>query len=113
MFIFCHLVKECGFMDLWYNDPTYTWSNKQFYANPTFERLDRCLENAEWCAAFPSIAVFHLPMMKSDHSSILAILETSQTRKKPFRFENCQVPGNRFAKMEEKETKPEFSVTSS
>ena len=51
--------------------------------------MDRCLGNAEWCAAFPTMVVHHLPMMRSDHAPILAILQTTHTySKKPFRFEN-------------------------
>lgn len=86
---FCHLVKDCGFMDLGYNGPAYNWSNKHFNANPTFERLDRCLGNVEWCAVFPSTAVFRLPMIKSDHAPILAMpLASTNKPKKLFRFEN-------------------------
>jgi hypothetical protein len=36
IFSFCHLVKQCGFFDLGFCGSTYTWSNKQFNANPTF-----------------------------------------------------------------------------
>ncbi|GJN38401.1 hypothetical protein PR202_gb27437 [Eleusine coracana subsp. coracana] len=72
-----------------YSGLAYTWTNKRFTTNPTFQRLDRCLANAEWCAKFPRTAVFHLPMIYSDHAPILAILDShSQKAKKPFRFEN-------------------------
>jgi hypothetical protein len=40
---FCCLVKDCGLFDLGYNGPAYTWTNKRFSSNPTYERLDRCL----------------------------------------------------------------------
>jgi hypothetical protein len=63
--------------------------NKRFNSNPTFERLDRFLANAEWCATFPNTAVYHLPMMRSDHAPILAILTSNKAkRKRPFHFEN-------------------------
>ena len=86
---FCYLVKQCGLFDLGYNGPAYTWSNKRFTTNPTYERLDRCLANAEWCTIFPRTTIYHLPILYSDHAPILAILESKPTPKpKPFRFEN-------------------------
>jgi hypothetical protein len=87
--VFCSLVSQCGLFDLGYDGPTYTWSNKRFTSTPTYERLDRCLANAEWCRAFHTTTVLHLPMMYSDHAPIL-LLPTSQRQrpKKPFRFEN-------------------------
>ncbi|GJN28794.1 hypothetical protein PR202_gb16959 [Eleusine coracana subsp. coracana] len=62
------LVKSCGFFDSGYNGPVYTWTNKRFATNPTFQRLDRCLANAAWCTTFPRTAVFHMPMLYSDHA---------------------------------------------
>ena len=75
---FCCLVKDCGFFDLGFKGPAYTWTNKRFDSFPTYERLDRFLCNAEWCANFPRTNVFHLPMLKSDHSPILAILSSNR-----------------------------------
>jgi hypothetical protein len=86
---FCCLVKDSGFIDLGYNGPAYTWTNKRFDANPTYEHLDRFLANAEWFSNFPNTVVYHLPMLKSDHAPILAVLNSSRRRTvKPFRFEN-------------------------
>jgi hypothetical protein len=50
-------VKQCGLFDLGYSGPAYTWTNKRFASNPIFERLDRCLANAEWCTLFPNTNV--------------------------------------------------------
>ena len=86
---FCCLIKDYGLFDLGYNGPAYTWTNKRFNTNPTYERLDRCLGNADWCSAFPTTTVYHLPMMKSDHAPILAVLNSTRTKtNKPFKFEN-------------------------
>jgi hypothetical protein len=86
---FCSYVKQCGFIDLGYNGPAYTWTNKRFSSVPTYERLDRCLGNAEWCKVFPATTIYHLPMMYSDHAPILAVLNSTRPRtNKPFRFEN-------------------------
>lgn len=45
--------------------------------------------NANWCANFPNTMIYHLPMMKSDHAPILAILDSNRPRpRKSFKFEN-------------------------
>jgi hypothetical protein len=52
---------------------------------PTYERLDQCLANAEWCRVFPTTTVFHLPMMYSDHAPILLLPSSQRQRpKNPF-----------------------------
>jgi endonuclease/exonuclease/phosphatase family metal-dependent hydrolase len=86
---FCNHVKQCGFIDLGYSGPDYTWTNRRHNTTPTFERLDRCLANAEWCTAYPNTTVYHLPMLCSDHAPILTLLNSSRRcTNKPFRFEN-------------------------
>lgn len=95
---FCDYVKQCGFIDLGYSGPAYTWTNKRRHTMPTFERLDRSLANAEWCAAYPQSVVLHLPMIHSDHSPILTILHSSHRKtNKPFRFENWWIMEQEFA----------------
>jgi hypothetical protein len=86
---FCAYVNNCGLIDLGFSGPAYTWSNKRFSSMPTYERLDRCLANAEWCRVFPTSLVLHLPMMYNDHAPILLLSVSNRQRpKKPFRFEN-------------------------
>ncbi|KAJ1296855.1 hypothetical protein BS78_01G334300 [Paspalum vaginatum] len=86
---FCSLVKQCGLIDLGYSGPAYTWTNKHFTTNTTFERLDRCLANANWCQIYPHSVVYHLPMLYNDHAPILTIMESSNPKpKRRFRFEN-------------------------
>jgi hypothetical protein len=86
---FCSYVKQCGLFDLGFNGPAYTWSNKRLSSMPTYQRLDRCLANAEWCKMFPTSTVLHLPMMYNDHAPILLLSTSNRQRpKKPFRFEN-------------------------
>jgi hypothetical protein len=86
---FCCLVKDCGFFDLGFKGPAYTWTNKRFDSFPTYERLDRFLCNAEWCVNFPGTNIFHLPMLKSDHSPILAMVSSNRGMiSRTFKFEN-------------------------
>jgi hypothetical protein len=82
-------VKQCGLFDLGFSGPAYTWTNKRFSSTPIFERLDRCLANAEWCAIFPSTNVFNLPIILSDHAPILISTESKFHKPKlQFKFEN-------------------------
>lgn len=84
LYVFLSFVvwSTTGLFYLGYNGPAYTWTNKRFNTNPTYERLDRFLANAEWCATYPATLVYHLPMMKSDHAPILALLEYSRPKSK-------------------------------
>uniref|UniRef100_A0ACD5U719 Uncharacterized protein n=1 Tax=Avena sativa TaxID=4498 RepID=A0ACD5U719_AVESA len=88
---FRSLVKQCGFFDLGFSGPAYTWTNKRFSSKPTFERLDRCLANAEWCDAYPVSNVYNMPLIHSfsDHAAILLSTDGHVRRiKKQFKFEN-------------------------
>ena len=40
MSTFCSLIKNCGFFDIGYSGPAYTWRNRQHTANPIYRRLD-------------------------------------------------------------------------
>jgi hypothetical protein len=82
-------VKQCGLFDLGFSGPAYTWTNKRFSSTPVFERLDRCLANAEWCDMFPNTNVFNLPIILGDHAPILVSTQSQYRRPKlKFKFEN-------------------------
>jgi hypothetical protein len=84
-------VKQCGLFDLGFSGPAYTWTNMRFSSTPIFERLDRCLANAEWCGLYPNTNVFNLPIIHSlsDHAPILISTESQFRRPKlHFKFEN-------------------------
>lgn len=85
------LVKNCGLFDLGFSGPAYTWTNKRFSSNPIYERLDRCLVNAEWCDAYPISNVYNMPLIHSlsDHAPILLSTDGPVRRiKRSFKFEN-------------------------
>jgi len=87
--LFCDYVKQCGFIDLGYSGPAYTWTNKRFSTSPTFQRLDRSLANVEWCTAYPRTTMYHLPMLCGDHAPILTMLDPNRPGTNVvFRFEN-------------------------
>ncbi|GJN05486.1 hypothetical protein PR202_ga23115 [Eleusine coracana subsp. coracana] len=86
---FRNIIYNCGLIGLGYNGLAYTWTNRRFSSNPTFQRLDRCLANATWCNNFPNTNVYHLPIIYGDHAPILAIpLSNYVKRKRNFKFEN-------------------------
>lgn len=88
---FRSLVRQCGLFDLGFSGPAYTWSNKRFSSKPTFERLDRCLVNAEWCDVYPISNVYNMPLIHSlsDHAAILLSTDGPVRKiKKHFKFEN-------------------------
>jgi endonuclease/exonuclease/phosphatase family metal-dependent hydrolase len=71
MYAFRSFVKSCGLFDLGFSGPAYTSTHKRFSSKPTFERLDHCLVNAEWCNAFPISNVYNMPLIHSlsDHAA--------------------------------------------
>lgn len=87
------------FFDLGYSGPAYTWTNKRFSSKPIFERLDRCLVNAEWCALFPISNVYNMPLIHrlSDHTAILLSTDGPARRvKRSFKFENWWIKEQDF-----------------
>jgi hypothetical protein len=99
MYAFRALVKNCGFFDLGYSGPAYTWTNRRFASKPVFERLDRCLVNAEWCDAFPISNVYNMPIIHtlSDHAAILLSTDGPvQKIKRSFKFENWWIKESDF-----------------
>ena len=99
MSAFQSLVKSCGLFDLGYSGPAYTWTNKRFSSKPVYERLDRCLVNANWCAQFPISNVYNLPLMHtiSDHAPILLSTDGTVVRtKRSFKFENWWIKEKDF-----------------
>jgi hypothetical protein len=86
---FHSLVKQCGFFDLGFSGPAYTWTNRRYSSNPTYEHLDRGLVNPEWCVVYANTNMFNIPIILSDHAPIL--ISTNGTYRKPqkqFKIEN-------------------------
>jgi hypothetical protein len=84
-------IKQCGLFDLEFSGPAYTWTNMRFSSEPIFQRLDRCIANAEWYDVYPNTNVFNLPIIHSlsDHAPILITTESQFRRPKlHFKFEN-------------------------
>jgi endonuclease/exonuclease/phosphatase family metal-dependent hydrolase len=70
---FRNIIKNCGLFDLGFSGPVYTWTNKRFASKPTYECLDRCLVNSDWCDMSHVSNVYNMPIFQniSDHAAIL------------------------------------------
>lgn len=90
---FRQAVDDCGFKDLGFSGPKYTW-----WRNSPEEirvRLNRALATTEWCQRFPGTKVLHLNPTKSDHLPIKITMSKSilsnAKRRKLFCFEEMWV----------------------
>ena len=88
---FRRVVDDCGFLDLGFVGPAYTWWNKQTGTARVLEHLDRCLATADWLIKFPNNRVNHLHAVFSDHRPMWVEFQSSdraqRARKKQFKFE--------------------------
>jgi hypothetical protein len=89
---FCRVVDECGFLNLGFVGPLFTWWNNQNGPARVLERLDRCLATADCLLQFPNNRVSHLHVVFSDHRPLWVDLHPCKRalrpRKKQFRFED-------------------------
>ena len=89
MQLFREVLDECGFMDLGYVGPKFTWARHFDNGNSIWERLDRGLATNDWFLKFPGTRVHHLRCDSSDHVPIHIMFSglDHPRRKKLFRFE--------------------------
>ena len=84
---FRDVLDECGFMDLGFMGPMFTW-HKHFETYTVCERLDRVVATNNWFCMFPDTKVYHLDAMASDHKALLIWLGGMEcNQQKSFRFE--------------------------
>ncbi|XP_061993315.1 uncharacterized protein LOC133711169 [Rosa rugosa] len=89
MALFRNFLNHIGLCDLHFQGPCYTWFRFQYNQLVMKERLDRCLGNAEWCAALPQSQVFNLLIVGFDHRPLLFDSHPNETHTpKIFRFEH-------------------------
>lgn len=83
-------VNSCGFQDLGFFGPEFTWCNLQEGNNRVYLILDRAFANPEWLNMFEDIKVHHLVESTSDHC-ILRIIDSCSSLpscKRRFHFES-------------------------
>jgi hypothetical protein len=87
MQMFRDVLDECGFVDLGFTGPKFTWTNNRV-GDMTWERLDRAVATPEWLIRFPSARVHHLDVRWSDHKPLwVSTNPMVRLTRKPFRFE--------------------------
>lgn len=87
---FNHTINICNLLDLGFNGPKFTWTNRR-KINPIDKRLDRAFGNDEWVTKFLNSSIWHLARISSDHASILRTFHNLPplVGAKPFRFCLC------------------------
>lgn len=82
-------IQRTSLIDLRFQGPAFTWTNRRSQSFHIIERLDRAFAEVHWVSMFPNAAVFHLPRIASDHNPILVNLcSNSCRRNSPFKFES-------------------------
>ena len=61
----------CGFRDLGYTGPDYTWCNMQEGEDRVYQRLDWALATIGWIDYFKDTWVYHIVDSTSDHCTLL------------------------------------------
>ena len=86
---FRDVIDECGFMDLGFIGPNFTWAKHYNDGHSIWERLDRGLASNLWFLRFLGTQVHHLPCLSSDHCPLFINPSGIEipSYKKPFRFE--------------------------
>jgi len=77
---FREAVNLCGFQDLGYFGPKFTWCNLQEGSNRVYPRLDKAFANSDWLNLFKDVRVHHQIKSTSDH----CILKISDSNFPPF-----------------------------
>ena len=86
---FREAVNLCGFQDLGYFGPKFTWCNLQVGSNRVYLRLDRAFANSDWLNLFGDVKVYHQIESTFNHC-ILKIFDSSfppHSLKHRFHFE--------------------------
>ena len=67
---FRNVVKFCGFKDLGYVGPDFTWCNMKEGDDRMYLRLDRAFATNEWIDKFDEAKVHHIVDSTSDHCAL-------------------------------------------
>ena len=95
---FTDAINHCGFREVAFIGPKYTWWYQRSNGKQIRERLDRALATKEWMDLFPTTKLHHLSSSASDHSplSLHLVLKKKQKKMiKAFRFESMWLKDSR------------------
>lgn len=66
---FRDVLNECGFMDLSFVGPMFTWH--KHFENYSLGAFGPTVATNDWFSIFSDAKVYHLDMMASDHKALL------------------------------------------
>ncbi|CAN1152522.1 Transposon TX1 uncharacterized 149 kDa protein [Linum perenne] len=82
-------ISDLRLINVEFNGPEFTWTNKKVKGEKISSRLDRFLISCEWLENWPESSVSHMKARGSDHLPIfLQQVPTSSPSKRLFRFDN-------------------------
>ena len=86
---FRSVINECGFQDMGYVGPKFTWYNRRSDGERIRLRLDTVLSTADWMELYRTSKVFHIVDSTSEHCALLLTdQQASPNRgKRQFHFE--------------------------
>ena len=70
---FREVIHQCGFKDLGFVGPEFTWCNMQEGESRMFLRLDRALATLDWVDHYKDVKVHHLVESTFDQCALLLI----------------------------------------
>ncbi|XP_030970584.1 uncharacterized protein LOC115990959 [Quercus lobata] len=83
---FREVVNVCGFKDLGYMGPDFTWCNMQTGDSRVYLRLDRAFATCDWINKFGEVRVNHLVDSTSDHCALYVVDPKAPKRSRTRRF---------------------------
>ncbi|XP_070032176.1 uncharacterized protein [Nicotiana tomentosiformis] len=94
---FLSMIEDCGFVDLGFYGPRYTWSNGRGQCSIVWKRLDMGLVNDNWLVSYHATTITHPSSARSDHNPLLLEMNVRQdTSKRYFKFLNCGFENENF-----------------
>jgi hypothetical protein len=91
MSLFQDCMDECGWMDLGFSGPKFTWNNRQCAEDHAKVRLDRAVGNGDFWSLFDDCNVENLITTTSDHLASLITLSkvNDVVQRAPFQHGFC------------------------
>ena len=83
---FRKVVNDCGFKDLGYLGPDFTWCNMQSGGSRMYLRLDRAFATIDWIDKFSEVKINHLVDSTSDHCVLYVVDPKAPKRSNTRRF---------------------------
>lgn len=86
---FRNAINVCGFQDMGYEGPNFTWCNRRSEGERIRLRLDRVLATIDWMELYHNSKVYHIVDSTSNHCALLLTDQQAPPNhgKRQFHFE--------------------------